>query len=588
LKKKEEIISYNPTREHLNLRLIVVIPVVFILASLSVGLWAMSLTQFALKPAMPNPADLLYIRSWIVGSSLLAGLLGAFLAYRITKPVKMAILEARKMIQYVKADLPPIKAVNEVGVLSTLFDQAFVSFVELAQAREMLDSINEGIVALDEGGRIAGMNLKAQETLEISLDQAKQKSLNDLLGPASANSILIGIAQSVLSEREDRIHNLVPLRSPSGKETFLSVRASPLRLKRQPHEFLGVIITFQEKSMGHLQLPEMIGKSPKFTEVLDLAVKVAPTDSTVLLLGESGTGKELVADAIHRLGRRKDKPFAKINCGAIPEGLLESDLFGHERGAFTGAVSKKAGKFELADGGTVFLDEIGDLTLATQVKLLRFLQQKEFTPVGATEVKRVDVRIISATNRDLLIEVQQGRFREDLFYRLNTITLSLPPLRERKLDIPFLADHLLEKIAERSQAERKSLSRSSLDCLLAYSWPGNVRELENTLERAVLVSNGSVIQPQDLPLPPEADGTEATHLAGGMGPLDATNSVEAQHATLNETLDAVEKELIIQALKKSGGIQVEAAKLLGLNRKNLWHKIKKHKIIAGDLKSAQF
>jgi len=588
LKKKEEIISYNPTREHLNLRLIVVIPVVFILASLSVGLWAMSLTQFALKPAMPNPADLLYIRSWIVGSSLLAGLLGAFLAYRITKPVKMAILEARKMIQYVKADLPPIKAVNEVGVLSTLFDQAFVSFVELAQAREMLDSINEGIVALDEGGRIAGMNLKAQETLEISLDQAKQKSLNDLLGPASANSILIGIAQSVLSEREDRIHNLVPLRSPSGKETFLSVRASPLRLKRQPHEFLGVIITFQEKSMGHLQLPEMIGKSPKFTEVLDLAVKVAPTDSTVLLLGESGTGKELVADAIHRLGRRKDKPFAKINCGAIPEGLLESDLFGHERGAFTGAVSKKAGKFELADGGTVFLDEIGDLTLATQVKLLRFLQQKEFTPVGATEVKRVDVRIISATNRDLLIEVQQGRFREDLFYRLNTITLSLPPLRERKLDIPFLADHLLEKIAERSQAERKSLSRSSLDCLLAYSWPGNVRELENTLERAVLVSNGSVIQPQDLPLPPDADGIEATHLAGGMEPLDATNSVEAQHATLNETLDAVEKELIIQALKKSGGIQVEAAKLLGLNRKNLWHKIKKHKIIAGDLKSAQF
>ena len=588
MKKKEEIISYNPTREHLNLRLIVVIPVVFILASLSVGLWAMSLTQFALKPAMPNPADLLYIRSWIVGSSLLAGLLGAFLAYRITKPVKMAILEARKMIQYVKADLPPIKAVNEVGVLSTLFDQAFVSFVELAQAREMLDSINEGIVALDEGGRIAGMNLKAQETLEISLDQAKQKSLNDLLGPASANSILIGIAQSVLSEREDRIHNLVPLRSPSGKETFLSVRASPLRLKRQPHEFLGVIITFQEKSMGHLQLPEMIGKSPKFTEVLDLAVKVAPTDSTVLLLGESGTGKELVADAIHRLGRRKDKPFAKINCGAIPEGLLESDLFGHERGAFTGAVSKKAGKFELADGGTVFLDEIGDLTLATQVKLLRFLQQKEFTPVGATEVKRVDVRIISATNRDLLIEVQQGRFREDLFYRLNTITLSLPPLRERKLDIPFLADHLLEKIAERSQAERKSLSRSSLDCLLAYSWPGNVRELENTLERAVLVSNGSVIQPQDLPLPPDADGIEATHLAGGMEPLDATNSVEAQHATLNETLDAVEKELIIQALKKSGGIQVEAAKLLGLNRKNLWHKIKKHKIIAGDLKSAQF
>jgi transcriptional regulator with GAF, ATPase, and Fis domain len=312
-------------------------------------------------------------------------------------------------------------------------------------------------------------------------------------------------------------------------------------------------------------------------------VKVASTNSRVLIMGESGTGKEIIANAIHRLGPRKDKPLIKLNCAAIPEGLLESELFGHEKGAFTGAVSKNPGKFELANGGTIFLDEIGDMSPSTQAKVLRVLQEGEFVPVGGNQTKKVDVRIIAATNKDLFLEVQQGRFREDLFYRLNVITFNIPPLRERKSDIPFLADHFLEELSKRSNNEKKSLSRNALDCLLAYSWPGNVRELENAIERASLLSNGSVIQPEDLPITPNVNSVRSVHRVVPTDAMNAKDSTDAKHASLNETLEAIEKELIIQALKKSGGVQVEAAKLLGLNHKNLWHKIKKHNITPSDI-----
>lgn len=573
---KKETVLHGSSREQLNLRLIVVIPVIFILVSLSVGLLAMTLTQSVLGLPPPISKGLLFLRLAIVGSSLLAGLVGAFLAYSITKPIRRAIVEAQKMIQYVETEPPAIKAANEVRALSTLFDQAFVSFIELVQAREMLDNINEGIVALDQEGKIAGMNLSAQEIVGIPLTEGRHKSFLALLGATGNNRILLDIVQRALREQEERIHTRVPLCSLAGKEFILSVKVSALRLKKEPQEFIGVIITFREHpGMSH-GLPEIIGKSEQFIEVLNLAAKVAPTDSTVLLMGESGTGKEVVADAIHRLSRRKDKPFIKLNCAAIPEGLLESELFGHERGAFTGAVSKKAGKFELADGGTIFLDEIGDMSPSTQAKVLRVLQQKELTPVGGSQVKQVDVRIIAATNKELLQEAQQGKFREDLFYRLNGMTISIPPLRERKSDIPFLADHFLEETAKSSNTQKKSLSRSALDHLLAYSWPGNVRELGNAIERAALLSNGPVIQAEDFPFTPYASPARpATYEADWL----------EKRSSLNETLEAIEKELIIQALKKAGGVQVEAAKLLGLNHKNLWHKIKKHKIDMEELKN---
>ncbi len=538
----------------------------------------MTLTQWALHPAISSFKELLILRLSIVASSLLAGFLGALLAYGITKPVRRAIFEARKMIRYVEAEPPPIEAANEVRALSALFDQAFVSFIELVQAREMLDSVNEGIVALDKEGRVAGMNMRAQEILEISLAEARHKSLSELLGRSTANEVLLMIAQSVLREQEERVHNRVPLCPPSGKETLISLKVSPLKLKNEPRELLGAIVAFQEQPDRSAELPEIVGRSQQFKEVLDLVVKVAPTDSRVLIMGESGTGKEIIANAIHRLAPRKDKPFVKLNCAAIPEGLLESELFGHEKGAFTGALNKKSGKFELANRGTIFLDEIGDMSPSTQAKVLRVLQEGEFTPVGGNQTKKVDVRIIAATNKDLFAQVQQGRFREDLFYRLNVITFNVPPLRERKSDIPLLADHFLGEAARRSNNEKKSLSRSALDSLLAYSWPGNVRELENAIERASLLSNGSVIQPEDLPITPNA--------APG-NPHTRKRQVEknwlGSQASLNETLEAIEKELIIQALKKSSGVQVEAAKLLGLNHKNLWHKIRKHKIDTGAL-----
>ena len=578
--EKQKTLPSDSSREHLNLRLIVVIPAIFILVSLGVGLLAMTLTQSVLRLPPPSSRNLLLLHLWIVGSSLLAGLLGAFLAYGITKPVRKAIYEAQKMIRYVEADPPPIRAANELRALSAVFDQAFVSFIELVQAREMLDSINEGIVALDREGRIAGMNLKAQETFGLSPSEAHHKTLSELLGPTPTNEVLLAIAKSALGEQKERVHNRVPFCSPSGKETLLSVKVSPLSLKKEPQEFIGVIITFKEHLGRSHELPEVIGKSEQFIEVLNLVAKVAPTDSTVLLMGESGTGKEIIADAIQRLSRRKDKPFVKLNCAAIPEGLLESELFGHEKGAFTGATSKKPGKFELSDGGTIFLDEVGDMTPSTQAKVLRVLQEKEFTSLGGSQVKRVDVRIIAATNKDLFLEVQEGRFREDLFYRLNVMTISIPPLRERKSDIPFLVDHFLEETAKRSNIQKKSLSRNALDCLLAYSWPGNIRELENALERASLLANGSVINPEDLPFLLSEASPPVPHLRG------VEKDWTENSASLNETLEAIEKELIIQALKKKGGVQVEAAKLLHLTHKNLWHKIKKHKIDPQELKNS--
>lgn len=498
--EENKLLVGGSSREHLNLRLIIIIPVIFILVSLGVGLLAMTLTQFALHPASPSSKELLILRLSIVASSLLAGLLGALLAYGITKPVRRAIFEAQKMIRYVEPEPPPIEAANEVRALSALFDQAFVSFIELVQARDMLDSINEGIIALDKKGRVAGMNLRAQEILEIPLAQARHKSFSDLLGKTPTNEVLLTIAQSVLREQAERVHNSVPLCPPSGRETLVSLKVSPLKLKSDPQELLGAIVAFKEQPYRPGELPEIVGKNQQFMEVLDLVVKVAPTDSRVLIMGESGTGKGLIANAIHRLSPRKGKPFIKLNCAAIPEGLLESELFGHEKGAFTGAHSRKAGKFELANEGTIFLDEIGDMSPSTQAKVLQVLQEGEFTPVGGNQAKKVDVRTIAATNKDLFLEVQQGRFREDLFYRLNVITFNIPPLRERKSDIPLLADHFLGEVTKRGNGEKKSLSRSALDSLLTYSWPGNVRELENAIERATILSNGSAIQPEDLPI----------------------------------------------------------------------------------------
>jgi transcriptional regulator with PAS, ATPase and Fis domain len=315
--------------------------------------------------------------------------------------------------------------------------------------------------------------------------------------------------------------------------------------------------------------PEIIGESRVMRALLRQVVKVAPTDSTVLILGESGTGKELVATSIFENSRRRNRPFIKLNCLAIPPELMESELFGHEKGAFTGATARKPGKFELADGGTLFLDEIGDMPFDVQGKILRVLQEKEFDRVGGTRPIKVDVRIICATNKSLEPMVAEGRFREDLYYRINVFALHLPRLRERKEDIPQLVDKFLSRISPEA-----AISPAALQTLIGHHWPGNVRELQNTIERAAVMSEGRVI---DLPHLPEP--LVARHEPAYRPPPDG----ECQ--SIDDRLREIEKSMIIDALKRTNGVQVRAAALMGINQRSLWHRIKKYAIDASAFKA---
>jgi two-component system response regulator AtoC len=289
---------------------------------------------------------------------------------------------------------------------------------------------------------------------------------------------------------------------------------------------------------------------------------VAPTDSTVLIRGESGTGKELAASAIHQNSKRADRPFVRINCAAIPEGLMESELFGHEKGAFTGAHARKPGKFELADSGTLLLDEIGELPLSLQAKLLRVLQQSEYERVGGTGTIRIDVRILCATARDLERAVREGQFRQDLFYRLNVIPLVMPSLRERREDIPALTTYFLREFSIK-RGVAMEMSPEAMQCLIDYGYPGNVRELRNIIERASVLAPQPVITPADLP----AD------LAGTGETVGGENS-----CSLAEAVARTEKQLVLKALALAQGRRAEAAELLGISRKNLWEKMKLYAI----------
>ncbi|MEJ2729235.1 MAG: sigma-54 dependent transcriptional regulator [Deltaproteobacteria bacterium] len=317
------------------------------------------------------------------------------------------------------------------------------------------------------------------------------------------------------------------------------------------------------------QANAIIGCSLKMQEVFNLVEKVADCDSTILITGETGTGKGLVAKAIHQYSRRKNKPFISINCGAIPENLLESELFGHVRGAFTGATVSKSGKFELADGGTVFLDEIGDMSPDLQVKVLKVLEEGEFEQVGGAKTIKVDVRVIAATHRDLPEEVKNGNFREDLFYRLYVIPIGLPALRDRKSDIPYLASYFVQMSNHKNNRQIESISEGALQAMLSYSWPGNVRELRNVIERMVVLIGSGKISANDLPKELKA--------ANG---YTATQSIEIsdEGICLNSAVTEFEKDLILQSLEKTKWVKNKAAKLLQLNRTTLVEKIKRHRI----------
>ncbi|MGO0122904.1 sigma-54-dependent transcriptional regulator [Desulfothermobacter acidiphilus] len=316
----------------------------------------------------------------------------------------------------------------------------------------------------------------------------------------------------------------------------------------------------------------LIGCSPAMQEVYKTIGRIADSDVTVLIEGESGTGKELVAEAIHYNSSRQNQPFVKIDCTAIPENLLESELFGHEKGAFTGAHTRKPGKFELGDGGTVFLDEIGDISPALQAKLLRFLQEKAFERVGGTETRRVDVRIIAATNRNLEERVKSGLFREDLYYRLNVVEIKLPPLRERKEDIMLLVDYFVSLSNRKFGKQVSGLTRSVADLLLHYHWPGNVRELRNLCERAVLLARGSVIGPESLP-----DYLLEAVRRGSEAPWSAAEDKGV--LPLKEMVAEVERSTILRALEEHRGNKTAVARALGMSRTTLYAKMKELGIV---------
>ena len=339
-------------------------------------------------------------------------------------------------------------------------------------------------------------------------------------------------------------------------EMLLTIEKA-LEERRLRHE----VTTLRQELRTRYRFENLIGKSRAMQDVFSLIEQVAGSRSTVMIYGKSGTGKELVAKAVHYNSPRVSKAFVAVNCAAIPSELLESELFGHEKGSFTGAVATKMGKFELATGGSLFLDEVGSMRLDLQAKILRALQEREIERVGGTRTIKIDVRVIAATNRELKKAVEEGTFREDLYYRLNVVPITLPDLKDRQEDIPLLANHFVQKFSQESNPNIREISKEAMAILLSHSWPGNVRELENVIERAVTLGRGPAILPADLP----------PHLAGGADPLERALAKEA-------TLEDLERDYIGVILRRTKGHQIRASSILGIDRRTLYRKIRRYNI----------
>ena len=331
------------------------------------------------------------------------------------------------------------------------------------------------------------------------------------------------------------------------------------------HDLTQEVEVLRDEISSLVQTERIVGSSSSMQEVYKIVGKVAKSDATVLITGESGTGKELVAEALHYNSTRRSGPLVKVSCAALPETLLEAELFGHEKGSFTGAMATRKGRFELADKGTIFLDEIGEMSLATQTKLLRVLQERKIERVGSSIPIKVDIRVVCATNKDLAKQVEAGKFRDDLFYRLNVINIKMPPLRDRKEDIPPLVEHFLAKHRYSASAQPASISEEALRRLSEYDWPGNVRELENVVERAVVLSRGQVITSRELPFG-DHDGE---HEGGEEGP-----EIPNEKSFFKRSVAQYEKDLIMKALRDAGGNRSKAAEMLGIYRRLLYAKIK--------------
>jgi two-component system response regulator AtoC len=417
---------------------------------------------------------------------------------------------------------------EEAGRL--LADRSFDVFVvdNRMPVKTGLELIRDLVSTVPEGERPQVIMMTAHATVDSAIAAMKLGAFDYLQKPFEVDELLVTVRRALEHQR----------------------------LQGQ-HRYL---LSEQEEEFGHYGI---VGRSRVMADVIHRLERVAETKSTVLITGETGTGKELVARAIHARSAQREMPLIKVNCAAIPEALLESELFGHVRGAFTGATANRRGRFALADGGTIFLDEVGTLGLPVQAKLLRVLQEREFEPVGSERTQKVDVRVIAATNRDLQALAADGRFQEDLYYRLSVIPVDLPPLRARREDIPALVEHFVRKHAQRTGHPIDRVEPAALERLQAYAWPGNVRELENTIERAVVLATGPVIDTAALllierPVAPAADGLPS--------------------ARLHENVEWVERESVRRALKQSGGVKKDAAEALGISQRALSYYLGKHHI----------
>jgi len=439
-----------------------------------------------------------------------------------------------------------------VGLFQALQEKTDQVQLERNKVQAVLDSIAEGVITVNSERVITSVNRTGARIIGQPESEIVGKTCHEFLHCHAETACACPVSRVLAggrgvtnfeTEYVDRAGRAVPV--------SLSISA----LRDEHGQIAGAVEAFRDlRDLAVTASPAvpMIAGDPHMHRVMELVDVLKDSDATVLLQGESGTGKGMLAETIHRLGNRSRHAFVKVNCAALPENLLESELFGHVKGAFTGAIRDTVGRFELADGGTAFLDEVGELSLATQVKLLRFLQEQEFERVGSTKTVHVDVRVIAATNQDLRQLMMQGRFRPDLFYRLNVIPVELPPLRERRDDIAALVEHILARLTAKGR-KVKAVAPAVMDVFMQYAWPGNIRELENTLEHAVVCSKGSVIEMQALP----------------RSVLKPADVLSGSAATVDDT------ERTLEALARHRGNQSAAARALGINRSTLWRRMKK-------------
>jgi PAS domain S-box-containing protein len=460
--------------------------------------------------------------------------------------------------------------VAEMGrLVRELRERDYDLLSEKGKREDILNSITDGVFTIDADWRITSFNRAAERITGYPTDEALGAYCDRLLkGSVCEGSCPM---RRTIETGQPTYNIEVTIQRKDGLSKPISVNTALL----YDHDGIpiGAVETFRDLSKIR-QLEEeldrryrfdtILGKSKPMQELYELLENVVESDATVLIQGESGTGKELVARALHHNGARRGKPFIAVNCSALAENLLESELFGHERGAFTGAVRQKPGRFELANGGTLFLDEIGDMSPTLQVKLLRVLDEQVFERVGGTKPLQVDVRIIAATNKDLPGEVKKGHFREDLYYRLNVVSVRLPPLRQRFDDIPMLTDHFIAHFSRKLNRPISSLSPESMRLLMDYSWPGNIRELENAIEQALVLCRGSEI--------------EARHLPGALQANSEAREGE-QGISEQDPLGQGEKQVLLRVLQEVNGSRTLAAKRLGISKATLWRKLNKHGLL---------